>query len=105
MALIITEPKDVNLRQLEMELGCSGINVCINPDGTMLVEAGCPKRKLEDALAAHEPDVDFAHPDDIRKAAEAQAAEQERAVRVADLEAKLIRFDITLDELREALGR
>lgn len=103
MALIVCEPKDIDLYQLESELGVQGINVCYSGD-EMLVEAECSKKKLETAVADHTPDPALAAQRASDAQAQAEQVESERQVKRAALEVKLEPLGITLDDLREALA-
>lgn len=70
MTVILVEPKEVNLRQLEAELGVEGLNVG-TMGGLMLVEADVSAQALLEAVAAHDPDPAYVHPGDAHRAAQA----------------------------------
>lgn len=102
MALIKCEPKEVDLLQLEQELGCQGINTFIY-NGEMYVEADCPKKKLENTLSDHTPDPAIAAQREAAQEVQAQQAEAERQTKCEAIKAKLKLTDEDLDCLREAL--
>ena len=105
--IIYTEPKEVNLRQLEVELGVSGVHVATVGD-VMMVEAKCAKAKLEQKVAAHEADPDFVHPDAeaLQAEKEALAAEQEadKATKREHLKTKLKLDDEDFDALLDLIS-
>jgi hypothetical protein len=94
----ITIEQDVNLRQLETELGVQGLHVC-NYNGETTLEAPVSETKLKTALGKHKPDPKFKHPDDAKREAEATVETK----RVDDLRksahAKLKAVGLTDDEI------
>lgn len=102
MATYTTEPKDIDLLQLEAELGVQGIHVC-HYNGQMTVEAPCAAKKLSDTLATHVPDPQLKAQREAAQEQVAQQAEVERQTKCDAIKAKLNLSDEDLECLREAL--
>lgn len=98
MSHITTEPKEINLRQLEQELGVVGLHVS-NSGDTMLVEANIDEEALTAAVEAHTADPKFKHPDDAKREAEAKVERAKAEAARRSAVAKLKALGLTDDEI------
>lgn len=98
MTVIYTKPKEVNLRQLEHDLGVTGLHVS-NIGDSMLVEANVDEGTLTEAVESHEADPDFKHPDDAKKEATAKAEAAKKDAARKSAVAKLKAIGLTDDEI------
>lgn len=99
MTIIYIRPKDINLRQLEQELGVAGLHVSTIGD-SMLVEADADEDLLAAAVEAHEADPMFKHPDDVKaRGGDSQTETAKKDAARKSAVAKLKAIGLTDDEI------
>lgn len=99
MTAIYTEPKEVNLRQLETELGINGLHVSNIGDTTMLVEADVDEEVLAEGVENHTADPTYKHPDDAKREAGAKAEATKKDAARKSAVAKLKAIGLTDEEI------